>query len=255
MKRISYFALILGLIMLLTLSACSKVTGISDIIVSPESTGQIFLYGEKHGIDNILDMEFELWYEYYHNHGMRHLFVELSYFTAELMNVWMQSDNNDIIDEIYNDWSGTASYKPVVKEFYEKIKRECPETVFHGTDVGHQYFSTGERFLKYLENNNLEDSEQYLLTKEAIEQGIFYYEHSDHVYRENKMTDNFIREFEKLSDVNIMGIYGAAHTGLNSLDYTKAVACMANQLKERYGDAVFSVDLTKIRFKSSKKSD
>lgn len=42
-----------------------------------------------------------------------------------------------------------------------------------------------------------------------------------------------------------MGFYGGAHTGLNAMDYnTGTVPCMANQLKERYGDNVHSTDLT-----------
>ena len=53
-----------------------------------------------------------------------------------------------------------------------------------------------------------------MLAQEAIEQGKFFYEHSDDVYRENKMAENFIREFDRLTGENVMGIYGGAHTGL-----------------------------------------
>ena len=35
------------------------------------------------------------------------------------------------------------------------------------------------------------------------------------------MVENFTREFDKLSGESIMGIYGAAHTGLEAMDYTK----------------------------------
>jgi hypothetical protein len=52
-------------------------------------------------------------------------------------------------------------------------------------------FSTGERFLEYLEQNNLEDTEQYSITQEVIEQGKDYQETSDDVYRENKLTGKF----------------------------------------------------------------
>jgi len=47
--------------------------------------------------------------------------------------------------------------------------------------------------LKYLEENNLKDSEKYRLAHEAVKQGKYYYENSDDVYRENKMVENFIR--------------------------------------------------------------
>ena len=261
MKIKKVIGVLVSLFIILNLISCSNNTVGDDISVlqsnistsendmsalQTKSTGQIYLYGEAHGVEKILDKEFNLWNEYYTNQDMRHLFVELSYYTAELLNIWMQSDSNDILDDIYSDWAGTAAYNPVVKEFYEKIKSQCPKTIFHGTDVGHQYDTTGKRFLEYLQNNNLEDSEQYLLTKEAIEQGKYYYEHSDGVYRENMMVENFKREFSKLSDESIMGIYGAAHTGLEAMDHSNSVPCMANQLKEHYGDNIYSEDLSDL---------
>jgi hypothetical protein len=244
LKGRSFIVIAVEIIMILVLSAYSNSTVKSNISVKPsQSSGQIYLYGEAHGVDKILDKEFELWYEYYHKQNMRHLFVELSYYSAEFLNICMRSDSNDILDKLYSDWAGTACYKPKVKEFYEKIKSKCPETIFHGTDIGHQYDTTGERFLKYLQSNNLEDSEQHLLTKKAIEQGRYFYGHHDDVYRENKMVENFKREFDKLSGESIMGIYGAAHTGLEAMDYSNSVPCMANQLKKLYCDSIHSEDL------------
>ena len=217
----------------------------SENTVSREHA-QIFLYGEKHGVDSVIEKEYEIWYELYHNDGMRHLFLELPYFTAEFLNVWMQEDNDDILNALYDDWEGTASHVPAKKDFYKQIKAQCPETVFHGTDVGHQFFSTGERFLAYLEQKNLQNSTQYLITQEVIEQRQFFYKNMDHdhVYRENKMTENFIREFDSLDGEKVMGIYGGAHTGLNKLDYTRKVPCMANQLKQYYGDIIYSENLS-----------
>lgn len=44
-----------------------------------------------------------------------------------------------------------------------------------------------------------------------------------------------------------MGIYGSAHTGLDEMDYsTQTIPCMANQLKEHYGDNIYSEDLSWI---------
>ena len=51
--------------------------------------------------------------------------------------------------------------------FYRTIKEQCPETVFHGTDVGHQYDSTGARYQDYLEERGLADTEDYRLTLET----------------------------------------------------------------------------------------
>ena len=47
------------------------------------SAGQIYLFGEEHGVEKILNKEVEIWNDYYHNQNMRHLFVELPYYTAE----------------------------------------------------------------------------------------------------------------------------------------------------------------------------
>ncbi|WP_203457076.1 hypothetical protein [Paenibacillus tepidiphilus] len=245
-------ALVIG-----SLTACNNSSADMPVNRSPQPTqdtpvvtpasGSIYLYGEAHGVDKIMDKEFEWWSEYYHTKGMRHLFVELSYFTAEFLNLWMQSDNDDILEEIYEDWEGTQIHTPYTKTFYRKIKSECPETIFHGTDIGHQEDTTGSRFLSYLDVHDLIGSEEYHLTKEAIEQGRYYYSKDDEVYRENKMTENFIREFEKLGSENVMGIYGSAHTALDGMVYSnQSIPSMANQLQKYYGDNIYSEDLSWI---------
>lgn len=246
MKVKSILMFIISIIILLGLSVCSNNPSLfKEVVSSAQDSGQIYLYGEAHGVEKILDKEFELWYNYYYQQGIKHLFIEYPYYTAEFLNIWMQSTNDEILDEIYADWQGTQAQVPEVKEFYKKIKNECPETIFHGTDVGHQYATTGKRFLEYLKLKGMEDSKQYKLAEEAIEQGKRYYQQSDHVYRENKMTENFIREFNKISGENIMGIYGSAHTGLEDMEYyTKSVPSMANQLKKYYANILYSEDLS-----------
>lgn len=112
--------------------------------------------------------------------------------------------------------------------------------------MGHQYYSIGTRFINDLNDEGLEESEQYILTQEAIEQGKHYYKFSDSVYREKKMVENFTREFDKLEGESIMGIYGSAHTGLESMNHTNEVPSMANQLKEFYEGNIYSEDLSHI---------
>ena len=94
---------------------------------------QVFLW--MNNIEAILEKELTLWSSYYHNDGVRDLFVELPYYTAEYMNIWMKSEDNDILDLLYQDWAGTAMYSQEIVNFYKQIKIECPETVFHGTSV------------------------------------------------------------------------------------------------------------------------
>lgn len=214
-------------------------------VKSGQSSGEIFLYGEKHASEDILEKEFELWSSYYQNEGMRDLFIELPYYTAEYMNLWMKSDDDDILDSLYQDWAGTAIHSQEVIHFYKQMKKECPETVFHGTDVGHQYDTTGKRFLEYLASIGQQQSEQYRLSQENIEQGQYYDQHSDKAYRENTMAENFVREFDRLKGADVMGIYGSAHTNIEAMDYeTNSVPCMANQLHKRYGNALHTEDLT-----------
>ncbi len=207
-------------------------------------TGHIYLYGESHGKEKILAKELELWNTYYHDQNMRHLFIESPYYTAEFLNIWMQSADDEILEAIHRDGKGTASDVPVVKEFYQKIKEQCPETIFHGTDVGHQASSTGERFLRYLKEKGLQNSDQYKRAQLVMKQGYYYYKNKDEGYRENTMAENFIYAFNRVSDEQIMGIYGAAHTGLESMDYTNTVPSMANQLRKYYGDVIDSEDLS-----------
>ena len=235
---------------LFLLSGCAKRDHqISNQILDEDMSGQIFLYGEHHSVERILEEELQLWHTYYHEQGMRHLFVELPYYTAEFLNIWMQSDSDDILDQLYDDLQGTAGGTQETKVFYQRIKEEYPETIFHGTDVGHQYHTTGARYLTYLESVGQKDSEAYILTQEAIKQGKYYYRNTDndYAYRENMMVENFIREFDKLGSENIMGIYGAVHTYPDYFDPTGTVSCMAAQLAEYYGAVLHTEDLSLLR--------
>lgn len=111
----------------------SRHKGSFDISSHSDGTlqsGQIFLYGEEHASKEILEKEFELWNTYYSDNGMRNLFVELPYYSAEFLNLWMQSDSDDILDQLYQDWDGTAMQSQDTIDFYKQIKRECPETIW-----------------------------------------------------------------------------------------------------------------------------
>ena len=57
------------------------------------------------------------------------------------------------------------------------------------------------------------------------------------------MAANFIWEFDKLGDKDVMAIYGAAHTDPYSLDHSGRVDSMAKQLAACYGEALHIKDL------------
>lgn len=213
--------------------------------------GQIFLIGEDHGLESYYQKEFEIWSIYYNEYGLRDLFREEAYYTSEYLNLWMHADNDDILNELSQDWGDMSAAVQVELDFLKRVKAECPETVFHGTDVGHQFNSTGERFLDYLTSTGQTDSESYRLTQECMEQGRIFYgdlsdgQDDDWAYRENRMVENFIRELEKTDGAGVMGIYGAAHTYMAAdVNYgSQKVPSMARQLGETYGEALHIRDL------------
>lgn len=244
--RIKIYILVLATVLLLT--GCSNpVSESQKPLDKPSENTLIYLYGEEHGVKKINEKEFEIWNNHYHNDNMRHLFVELPYYTAQFLNEWMKSDNDDILNELYDDLEGTAIHNENTLTFYKNIKTNCPETIFHGTDVGHQYQSIGERYIKNLTDKNLTNTDEYKLALETIEQGKKYYDSRDEVYRENTMVENFIREYDKLKNTKIMGIYGSAHTDLTGKNfYSNSIKCMANQLNDHYNGIIYSEDLSWI---------
>ena len=64
------------------------------------STGNIRLYGETHGQQDLLDRELELWRTHY-GEGGRHLFVELAYYEAQLLNRWMEAEDDALLDHLF----------------------------------------------------------------------------------------------------------------------------------------------------------
>ncbi|MBQ7873724.1 MAG: hypothetical protein IJ306_00985, partial [Oscillospiraceae bacterium] len=230
------------------LLASILITGFSGCKKEPPV---IHLYGEyNHGREIYFMEEYKLWYDYYHNEGMRHLFIEDSYAGAQFLNIWMQSEDDTILDELRNDLVGTFAYAESNWEFFRLIKENCPETVFHGNDVGHQYKTIGARYLEYLEDTGMKNSEEYKIALENIEQGRIYYEvynqiesgrySDDYNYREEKMAENFIREFDSLKGESVMGIYGGSHSYIDGVNTAtdNTSPCMANMIHQHYGDTV-----------------
>ncbi len=205
----------------------------------PSNTATIYLYGEYHGKQEYLDKEFELWKFHYEQNGMSDLFIETEYYTANMLNIWLHEPDDAILNVIYNNNEGTLMHTEAQLDFYKKIKEECPETVFHGTDIGH-IRETGEWYLDYLEDHGMKGSREYELTKENILQGDKFYADGelDNSYRENCMVKNFIREYDALNGTAIMGIYGDGHADPSDESIDDNTHHMAFQLKEYYGDII-----------------
>ena len=210
-------------------------------------TGRIYLYGETHATQAHLDQELAAWNDYYHQQGLRDLFIEAPSYAADFLNLWMQAEDDAILSRLYEDWEGTAMYAQETWLFYKAIKEQCPETVFHGFDVGHQYNSTGSRYLIVLMLTGQMGSADWQQTQQTIGQGRAYYQNNqDAAYRENMMAQNFARAFDALpAGSSVMAITGSLHSNLYTMDaFTGTTPCMANQLRQRYGDALVSRNLT-----------
>lgn len=231
--------------MLIAISACQNNTA------ETEKPAKIYLYGEEHGREADTKKEFALWKDYYDNEGMRNLFLEVPNFVAGYLNLWMVDDDDQILEILRDQYKYAQGNKlKYYGTLLRCIKKECPETVFYGTDLSMSFNSLGKNYLKYLENHKNE--EEITRINEVIDQGekmdsyIKKYQKNQAEamltksfdYRERSLVENFIYEFDNLSDKRVMGIYGAYHvTNPENLQFGKE-EIMGNQLKTYYGDIV-----------------
>lgn len=95
------------------------------------------------------------------------------------------------------------------------------------------------------------DTEEYQRALLNIQQGKRYArirqtnEEAAEQYREDRMVENFQRSYQELEETHrtdIMGIYGNAH--IVNTGYLNAEYYMAKQLKESYGEKLYTTDLT-----------
>lgn len=187
----------------------------------------------------------KLWQDCYAK-GMRHLFIEFGEPTAQMMNRWMTAENDELWEAIYGNWEGTSSHRSFNKDFYEQIKITCPETVFHGFDVEHQYESNGALYLQTLEDEGQKDSDEYKLASAVIEQGKEFYGKGGNtvestLYRESAMAENFIAQYDTLEGLSVMAIAGAGHVDEGEYQDTGNSAdmdIMVKRLQDYYGDSV-----------------
>ena len=182
-NKLYHMVAALLVVMLLVLTACGSEprqpqTPNETTVTGPEEIGEIYLYGEYHANEHLLQKELVLWKDCYAR-GVRYLFVELPYYTAQYLNLWMQAEDDTILLEVYEDWNGSLSYNELVLDFYRSIKADCPETIFIGTDIGHQYETTGARYEAYLRAEGQLTSEEYKRADACVIQGRSYYLESD----------------------------------------------------------------------------
>ncbi len=245
-KSIIKTVIAFGIVLISVLTGLILNKSDQTVDLSADENATICLYGEAHGYKKCYDVELEEWRKFY-NDGCRNLFTELPYYSAEFLNIWMRADSDEILDQWFEEIGDTLSGNKYYKEFFRGIKKYCPDTVFYGTDVGHQYDTTGARYLKYLEDNGLEDSGNYALAEECIRQGMEYRggnagQDGASELRESYMVSNFIEAYNRCGGGKIMGIYGSYHTDPEN------ARLMAGRLKTRYGNVVGSVSVSDLAF-------
>ncbi len=103
---------------------------------------RLYLYGEFHANDELLQRELALWKDYYAG-GMRDLLRRAAVLHGPVSEpLDAGGRRSDPSGGLYRP-KGSASYHQNVLDFYRGIKEACPETVFGRR---HQYNSTGYRY-------------------------------------------------------------------------------------------------------------
>ena len=227
--------------------------------IFPPSTGQIYMLGEEHFNKYHLELQLEFWDTFYNEHGMRYLFIEYEFSYAELLNMWMRGERDEILDVVENRVLAAFEEKnreyivETLMEFYNRIKNEFPETIFYGLEVEYTN-SSALLILQHLRDTEQEESELFRAVIQRVRQ------HSDLVLegkragasqeyfsfynlRERDMTENFIKKFDSLQDESVMAIFGAYHV-IPAPDFrVYGVPNVANRLIERYGEQVTTISL------------
>ena len=188
-------------ILALLLAALLGLTACGAPAETGAPTGEIFIYGEEHANAACLDKELALWQTCY-SQGMRHLFIEMGAGSTLLLNRWMAAEDDVYWDMVYGACEGTLFHAEVVADFYHQIKETCPDTIFHGFDIEHQYATSGEKARQLLEDEGKTDTDAYREVERSIKQGVMYYrrgaDDEADVQREYALAANFCTAFDAL---------------------------------------------------------
>ena len=213
--------------------------------VPKNKNARVYLYGEAHGSPATMAFEYKQWEKHYQN-GMRHLFIEFDYMTAKYLNWWMTEDNDEILLLIYNALGeDNRTHIPEFLEFYQNIKRNCPETVFHGIDIwgGPEM----EMLDQWLSEEYITSDEYQILKADCLCRENFLKNETDYYHpwaiREPNMVMNFTRELDSLPpDEKVMGIFGNAHVCYER-EPNGYCDSMRVQLEKHYGPIFECMDL------------
>lgn len=121
-KRV--FVAILVIVMAAACFGCGHETGVgAEEKQEEQKPDGIYLYGETHSNEYIQKRELEIWGDFY-KEGMRDLFGEYPYYDAKLLNTWMQAEDDEILDMLWKNWSGTNGGEIETYNFFKSIKEK-----------------------------------------------------------------------------------------------------------------------------------
>ena len=231
------------IILLVTLSL-AFIFGSANYFTRRSQPALIHLYGEVHGLDAHFIHHFYRWKYYYTYHGMRHLFIEMPFYHSFLLNLWMEEEDDKILQFLFDDIRGQYADTATRWDFYQRIKAELPNTIFHGVDMG----IPGGPLAKFMFHEHvLEDSDEFNIIQDNIMITQFFYDRFQQslAFRSVVMSRNFATLFNRLNNESVMGIFGAAHVEFGEYYYfVGGGTTLASLLAEKFGyDNIHSTNL------------
>ena len=217
--------------------------------IPTKKSGQVFIYGEHHGDQGVLEEELKIWDNYYNNYGFRHLIVEWSAYHAEMLNTYINSKDDEIWNNLYKNLvkQGANASSIHVYNFYKTIKYKYPETILHGIDVTSVNTNPEGVANEALYYGWICES-QYDKVLESLKQSEIYYLKEDlykkREYRELTLGRNFMKVLTSLKGENVMDICGNAHSVRNGyrVDLLN-VPIMSNIVYRSIGENLYEEDL------------
>lgn len=129
------------------------------LLDSEIDNNSIFLSGESHSIKRNIDIELYLLKYFRQKHGVKYLLSEEGYASAQLINQYLLSGDENILNDIYKELEGTAAWSKESYNFWisvYKYNNTLPKDqriIVVGVDIEHQ-LATAFKYLSMLLPSN-----------------------------------------------------------------------------------------------------
>lgn len=113
---------------------------------------QIFFTGETHATQKNFESQLYFLKFFHQNYGIRYILCEDGFCSAQLLNQYINSGNEKILQLVMKELEGTAAYSMEAAQYYQSLyeyQKNLPEEekiVFLGIDLQHQ-FATGWQYV------------------------------------------------------------------------------------------------------------